>query len=389
MPNPNLLVVDDSPANLQLLGGMLRRHSFKVRLVPSGELALQTARHELPDLILLDINMPGMNGYEVCTRLKADEQFKAIPVIFISALDDTLDKVKAFSVGGVDYVTKPFQFDEVLARVRTHLALRYQEQQLEQACTRLQELERLRDSLVHMIVHDMRSPLMVVRMSLDLIKSTAPSEVKDLEQLIKSAEDATASLTEMTALLLDTSRMEAGQMPINKQRQDLTKTLRATMDSLALMADQRQVRLQAPEALMAQYDQDLVGRVVANLLTNAFKFTTATGGVTLSVGHQDGEIRVSIADTGQGIAPEYHQKIFEKFSQTEICNKRIGVGLGLAFCKLAVEAHGGKIGVESQLGQGSTFWFTLPPEATACADGAIVERAVSPLSGDGGVAAGQ
>ena len=124
------LVVDDLPANLQLLAGMLREHGFKVRLAPSGELALQAARLDPLDLILLDINMPVMNGYEVCERLQADEALQGIPVIFISALDDVIDKVKAFGAGGVDYISKPFQFEEVAARVRTHLTLSRQERQL-------------------------------------------------------------------------------------------------------------------------------------------------------------------------------------------------------------------------------------------------------------------
>ena len=126
-PTVSLLLVDDSLANLQVLAGMLKQLRYQVRLAPSGELALRSARHSPPDLILLDINMPDMNGYEVCTQLKADETLKAIPVIFLSALTETLDKVKAFKVGGVDYITKPFQLEEVTTRVKTHLALRDRE----------------------------------------------------------------------------------------------------------------------------------------------------------------------------------------------------------------------------------------------------------------------
>ena len=135
---PNVIVVDDTPANLQLLTGMLKERGYKVRPVPSGKLALQAAKNDPPDLILLDIMMPEMDGYEVCERLKADEKLREIPVIFISALNETMDKVKAFGVGGVDYVTKPFQFEEVDARVSTHLKLQRQRRELK-------ELQRVRE----------------------------------------------------------------------------------------------------------------------------------------------------------------------------------------------------------------------------------------------------
>jgi DNA-binding response OmpR family regulator len=136
----DILIVDDTPTNLQVLAEMLKERGYKVRPAPSGKLALQGAQSEPPDLILLDINMPEMNGYEVCERLKADEKLKGIPVIFISALTETMDKVNAFAVGGVDYVTKPFQFEEVQARVETHLQLRRLQVELEQYTHHLEEL---------------------------------------------------------------------------------------------------------------------------------------------------------------------------------------------------------------------------------------------------------
>ena len=356
----SLLIVDDSPDNLRLLVGMLKGHGFKVRPAPSGELALAAAHREAPDLILLDINMPGMNGYEVCERLKADESLKAIPVIFISALDGVIDKVKAFGVGGVDYVIKPFQFEEVEARVRTHLALRRQERQLQKDYDQLQELERLRDSLVHMIVHDMRSPLGGVLMALELLEKTPLSGESNNAKLLAVAKGAVTGLNEMTTQLLDISRLEAGQMPLDKKDQDLVAILRQTLESLTPMAAARRLKLQASESFPAVCDRAIVSRVVANLLANAFKFTPPDGTVLVTLADETSHARVSVTDTGRGIASEHHQKIFDKFSQAELRNKRTGTGLGLAFCKLAVEAHGGEIGVESELGKGSTFWFTLP-----------------------------
>ncbi|HCE46044.1 MAG TPA: hypothetical protein DET40_21065 [Lentisphaeria bacterium] len=165
-PFTDILIVDDTPANLLLLVKMLTDRGCKPRSFLSGELALQAARAEPPDLILLDVNMPEMSGYEVCEQLKADERLKNIPVIFISAMSETIDKIKAFAAGGVDYVTKPFQLEEVEARVRTHLELRRLQIQLEKQNRQLKDnydhlgkLEELQDRLTHMLVHDMSLPL--------------------------------------------------------------------------------------------------------------------------------------------------------------------------------------------------------------------------------------
>ncbi len=359
----SILVVDDTPMNLQLLVGMLKEYGYTVRPAPSGELALQAAFDEAPDLILLDINMPLMNGYEVCERLKADENLKSIPVIFISALDDMFDKVKAFSVGGVDYITKPFQFEEVEARVRAHLALRRKERLLQKSLAQQKELERLRDSLVHMIVHDMRSPLTVISTCLHILQEGLAADRSATDNLLQEADSAANALNKMTTQLLDISRLEAGQMPLKKERHDLAQTLRVTSESLAALARERRIRLEVPPSSIAYYDADIVGRVVANLLANAFKFTPPDGQITLTVACQAEFFRVAVMDNGLGIAPEHQQKIFEKFAQVELRSKHVGTGLGLAFCKLAVEAHGGQIGVESELGHGSAFWFTLPTGA--------------------------
>ena len=332
IPPANLLIVDDdSPANLQLLGGMLRQHGYKVRPVPNGELALQAARNEPPDLILLDITMPGMSGYEVCERLKIDPVLKSIPVIFISALDDVIDKVKAFAVGGVDYVAKPFQFAEVEARVKTHLTLRRQERQLEQSLAELKELERLRDSLVHMVVHDMRSPIAAMRMSLEMLQSGPAQDTASKTKMLTVAQRAADSLNEMATQLLDISRLEAGQMPINKMRYDLSKTLASTVDSMTAMAGERRLLLDTPATCCLPYDQDLIGRVLTNLLTNAIKFTPQGGEIRSGLKLEEGVARVTVADNGHGIAPEHHRRIFEKFGQADIKHKRIGTGLGLAF----------------------------------------------------------
>ena len=366
---PSILVVDDTPENLQLLSGMLKGCGYKARPAPSGEMALRAATNDPPDLILLDINMPEMNGYQVCQRLKADPSLAAIPVIFISALNETMDKVKAFSLGGVDYVTKPFQFEEVHARVEAHLKLRQlqkelerQNRQLQQNYDRLQELESLRDNLVHMIIHDLRSPLGLMAGYLDLIKTKltgklAPADLGYVDIISKHTEH----LLEMVTTLLDVSRMEANQMPLRRERFDLVAEARAIVSALGAMAGHRKLSVEAhPSSVVANADKDVTRRIISNLIGNALKFTPDDGKISITVRTKDSMAWLAIADTGLGIPVEYHTRIFEKFGQVDKQAPRHSTGLGLTFCKLAVEAHGGQIGLESVVGKGSTFWFTLP-----------------------------
>ncbi|MEI7899608.1 MAG: hybrid sensor histidine kinase/response regulator [bacterium] len=337
------------PANVLLLVRMLAARGYNPRPVPSGKLALQAARAEPPDLILLDIAMPEMNGYEVCEQLKADAKLKDVPVIFISALSATIDKVKAFGVGGVDYVTKPFQFEEVYARVQTHLHLR--------------QLEKLRVDLTHMVVHDLRTPLSVLFCLLDVLEN---QEVKNISantrEFVTLARLSIEDLNSMISSILDVNKMESGEMKLQRAPCDFAALIRTLLVATPRpLPGSRTVTLDAPEAsLTVTADVVLIRRVLQNLLSNALRYTPSGGDVRVTVTSSPSEVRVTVTDAGPGIAPEFHQRIFEKFGQVEDRNSRTGTGLGLTFCKLAVEAHGGRIGVESKVGQGSTFWFTLP-----------------------------
>jgi len=367
---PSILVVDDMPTNLQLLEGMLKKHGYDVRPFAKGSLALAAAKNDPPDLILLDVNMPEMDGYEVCRVLKSSEKLSGIPVIFISALGDTLDKVKAFEAGGVDYVTKPFHFQEVRARIETHLRLRRlqdelkeQNLQLEQTCKQLRELEVLRDNLTHMIVHDLRSPLSGVKGYLELIRAEEAKLSEEHRDYIGRALSSTSVLLKMIQDLLDVSRLEARKMPLEIRETDLGAVARQASESLGALTRRHKVVLDLPrDPVVASCDPQVIERVVANLLGNALKFAPSDGEIQVTVAREPREARVSVRDCGPGIPPEYHQRIFEKFGQVQMRDTERGAsaGLGLTFCKLAVEAHHGQIGVESNVGLGSTFWFTLP-----------------------------
>ena len=358
----SILVVDDTPANLQMLADMLKRRGYRARPVPSGRLALQAAKVDPPDLILLDVNMPEMDGYEVCAELKKDPALAAIPVIFISAYGETADKMRAFTAGGLDYITKPFHVEEVEARVAVHLQLRRQQRELETMLAQQRELENMRDSMVHMIVHDLRAPLTAVFNYLDLVREQeagfiAPESMQNLDFAMK----ASRWMVQMVNVLLDASKIESGQMTLRRVECDVGDVVSDAIDAIRSLADEKNVLYQSSH-VRAAVDRDAIARVVQNLVTNAVKLTPPGGDVRISLQTKDESLRVEVSDHGPGIAAEHHPKIFEKFGQldTNVRQSIPSSGLGLYFCKLAVEAHGGIIGVNSEVGQGSTFWFELP-----------------------------
>jgi signal transduction histidine kinase len=356
---PNVLLVDDTAENLRLLAGMLSSRGFDVRPVTSGAEALEAVASEPPDLILLDVTMPGMNGFEVCSRLQEHEEWRKIPVIFLTALTDVNDKVKGFAAGGVDYITKPFQLEEVLARVSSQLALRQARLDLEKTIAKLHELEQLRDDLVGMIVHDMRSPLTVLITQLQLLRM-------DLSDgLAESVDDALRGARQLNGLataLLDVRRMEEGKMPLQKERVDLARLATEVRDAMAQIEPDRAIELSSTEAAFATCDQGLVRRVLENLISNGIKHTPAGAPLRIAVAAANGHVRVAVHDQGSGVPAAARERIFEKFGSVAVRQDRSyhSVGLGLAFCKLAVEAHGGTIRVEEGSPRGSVFVFELP-----------------------------
>lgn len=368
-PVGDILVVDDQAANLEILTTMLKECGHQVRPVNDGRLAIEAARRQPPDLILLDINMPSMDGYQVCAVLKADPRLAKIPVIFVSANTDIFDKVTAFSFGGVDYVTKPFQFEEVEARVETHLELHQKRKELEKNYAALAELESLRDSLVHMMVHDLRSPLTALVASLDFLKSGADSLNEEQRDDIEEALKAAKRMVLMVTGVLDVNKLEAGKMTLNPSSCDAKELAREVMDGLSGLVEGREFSLVSPkEGTPAVLDRGLIYRVLQNLLANALKFTPSPGGrVEVKAETIPEGVRFEVKDNGPGIPAEHQAAIFEKFGRVDgsLDTGVYSTGLGLSFCKLAVEAHGGQIGVESQVGKGSTFWFTLPQKATS------------------------
>ena len=362
-----LLLVDDQPANLDVLGELLEAEGYRISMVPSGPIALKVAAQARPDLVLLDVMMPEMDGYEVC-RLKASDQTRDIPVVFITGRTQQEDLVAGFQAGGVDYITKPFQDEEVLVRethvrmARMNAHIQQQNQALEEANRQVQEANRLKSDFLARMSHDLRTPMnaivgytrILLRKSKDALEER---QYRNLGNIRLCADNLLALLND----ILDLSRIEADRIDLREEEVDLgdlARTCAASVESL--LKPGVELRLELAPIAPVRTDQDRLRRVLMNLLGNAVKFTDS-GAITLALKQGNGTVELSVADTGVGISPDDLPHIFDEFRQVEQAgqNKGEGSGLGLAIAKKSVELLGGDIGVESQLGSGTCFWVRL------------------------------
>jgi len=361
-----VLVVDDQDANRLLLRDLLEAQGHEVIEAVDGAEALHRVATTAPDAILLDIGMPGMDGFEVCRRIKAEPATASIPVLLVTALSQRDQRLLGIGAGANDYITKPIDKSDLTLRVRNAVRMHQLYVEVEQQYRRLERLELLRDSLVHMIVHDLRSPLAGIRAYLDLLKLDGAGRLDtEMTQSIDEARKVAIEMTDMVSDLLDVSRLEAGKMPLELAIGNIGAIATEAVSGIGAAARRVTLQLDHPhERLRAMCDPSVIRRVIANLVGNAIKFTPASGRIRLVVQGGETEVKVAVSDTGPGIQPQFHEKIFEKFGQVEAARHgaKHSSGLGLTFCKFAVEAHGGRIGVESVVGEGSTFWFVLPVE---------------------------
>ena len=357
---PNILIVDDIPANLKVLGDILKEEGYKVRPVPSGALALQVAERERPDLILLDIMMPEMDGYEVCRRLKENQLLHDIPVIFISALNETNDVVKALKFGGVDYITKPFRAEEISARVKTHIKLRRQS-------IELQELNVTKDRFFSIIAHDLRGPMGGLMGLTDLLtEELSNMSMAEIQEFLGSMRDSATNLFKLLENLLQWARIQQGGMTFNRERVLFQPIVIESIEMIQESAKKKGISIicDISEQLEVFADSNLIQTVIRNLVSNAVKFSTRGGTVNISAKtREDESVEISVKDMGIGM----NQNMVESLFRIDVKNGRPGTegeqstGLGLLLCKEFIEKHGGNIRVESEVGKGSVFTFNIPP----------------------------
>jgi signal transduction histidine kinase len=357
-PTATVLLVDDTPTNLSVLIDYLNEFGFEILIAVDGEGALTAARAGNPDLILLDIMMPGMDGYETCKRLKEDPLTKEIPIIFISALSESMDKVKGFSSGGVDYITKPFQQDEVLARINTHLTLQQQKKELA-------ELNTTKDKFFSIISHDMRGIFTPIVGSSDLIKRMVTKYEDDrLKKFTNNLSTSVRNALKLFENLLDWSRLQQGRMTFEPKKLSLTELVSQTVDLFS--EHQKTKNIQIVNNIIEIYhvsgDANMIKTIIRNLVSNALKFTHSGGTITINAKKKEEFIEIAVSDSGVGMTSEKLNELFtlQKSKSNKGTDGERGTGLGLILCKDFVEKHGGKIWVNSIVGKGTTFEFSLP-----------------------------
>jgi signal transduction histidine kinase len=349
----NILIVDDKPANLKVLASMLTRHGYQVRPAINGQIALTAVQQALPDLILLDISMPNMDGYEVCQRLKADENTQDIPIIFISARSETEDKVRAFALGGVDYVTKPFQVEEVLARVGAHLTIYNLQKKLQEQVAEL-------DAFARTVAHDLKNPLGAIIAYSDFLLEpdfeASHDEQLEILQGVRQCGYSALNIIEELLLLAGVRKRSVELTPL-----DMADVVQQAQERLGMLIDEYQGELTLPETWPnAQGYAPWIVEVWVNYLSNGLKYGGQPPRLELGATPQaDGMIRFWVRDNGPGIAPADQGALFTEFTRLDQVRAE-GHGLGLSIVRRIIDKLGGQVGLESEIGQGSVFYFALP-----------------------------
>jgi signal transduction histidine kinase len=358
----SVLVVDDIQENLQIVGNILRRNNFDVRIAQSGQDALRSVEYDPPDLVLLDISMPQMDGYEVCRRLKAMDGISDIPVIFLTAAyTSSEDAVKGFQYGAVDYIKKPFHDEELLVRVSTHIELFKAKRDLERK-------GRWRQRFFTILAHDIRNPMSGIHglSNLMLDEYSRLTEAEKLEYL-KEIKNASGSALHILEDVVTWSRSETGMVTVKIEAIPLLRLVQTVVEELQLLYEQKgihiELELKADNIIWA--DESLLLIILRNLVTNAIKFTHPGGTVRIeSLGdyHNAG---VAVRDNGIGISEEKLETLFQQpGSSSNGTTGEKGSGLGLEICSRLVEIQNGTIRVESRVNEGSVFFVTFPKKTS-------------------------
>jgi signal transduction histidine kinase len=365
-----ILAVDDAPDNLILLDKLLKRQGFNVVNATSGKECLSKSASDHPDLIILDVAMPEMDGFETLKRLRGNEITKSIPVIILTANSKDAKSIEeGFALGADEYLTKPIDQDELIARVRSIL----------RAVKAEQDLEQLKADFQSMLVHDLRSPLSVIIGVLELAANGEfDKDPGELKEFLGSALETSEKMLGLINDILDVAKLEAGKLQLNKQPNDFNAVVSSVVARLKVLARDKGISLTIEEDKnipVCEFDSGKVEQVVTNLVSNAIKFTPKDGSVTVRtcVKHFDDDVlglkgdyaAIDVEDTGVGISPDEIPLIFDRYRQAKSAKAsgQKGTGLGLTIVKRVTEAHGGKVFVESRPGKGTKFSVVMPLES--------------------------
>lgn len=359
-----VLVIDDESINRDLLRGLLEDTGYEVEVGEDGVDAVRLSLSYQPDCILLDLIMPKLSGVDACREIKENPETAVIPILVITGDTDGGARIEAIKSGADDFLTKPYDPDEVLLRVKNAVRSKHLYDRVRDDLRRLQELEQTKEDLTHMLIHDLRQPLSGIKAHSDyLIFSEGDNMAPLVEESLQRITRLVSTAESMIANILDITRLEDGHMPIESSAQDLQTIVAGAVEDVQQYANNAQVELELrPAPCVVSCDPELIRRIAVNLLSNAIKFSKQGGTVIVGTeSHADRGV-LFVTDHGIGIPEKFHSLIFEKYGQAEMHSQgaQYSSGLGLTFCKLATEASGGQISLESSPGNGATFRVSLP-----------------------------
>jgi len=370
-----ILIVDDVKANVMLLKALVKKNDFQIIEAFDGKQALEMFEAHKPDLILLDIMMPILDGYQVLEKIRTGDINNDVSVILITALDNKEEVVKGFSAGANDYISKPFNNKELEARIRHQISLIAAKQEIDQKTKDLISAIKNRDKLYSVIAHDLRSPLSSVKMILNLLVSELKEYgiSKDLYELLDESNRTTENLFILLDNLLKWTKNQIGKLHLSIQKIDIIGIIHGLIDLYSLMTQGKNIEINVisiSKSIEIYSDTDIFKTIIRNLLSNAIKFSYSGSKINIYIDEKNDSVEICVEDFGCGIPPERQALILadKEIGYTSYgTNNEEGSGLGLNLCKEFTEKLGGEIWFESEINKGSKFYISLPkvfPSAT-------------------------
>jgi len=361
-----ILAVDDDRINLRIIGGILRNEGYELAEAASGEQALEVYKTFQPNLVLLDVMMPGIDGFATCRTLKKTYGDKCAPVIFVTAKSEADDVVMGFDAGGVDYLTKPFRPKEVVARIRTHLSNQQLVEQQKDLVAQLSKANAAKDRFLGMCAHDLRNPLSSIRGLAELMDENAIGILTpEQREIVQTIHGASQSMLQLVNELLDVATIEAGHLKLEKTPTNIVEIVERSVHLSNIEAAKKNTKIELvklPTDPIVEVDSNKIRQVVDNLINNAVKYSPRGSIITVLI-HSNGTVAgFAVRDSGPGIPENERHKLFKDYGRlsTQPTGGEKSTGLGLAICRKIVEAHDGTIGVDNIPGRGAEFIVSLP-----------------------------
>ncbi len=362
-----ILIVDDVISNVLLLKVLLTNEKFKIVTANNGQQALEQVDNEKPDLVLLDVMMPDMSGFEVATKMKADAVMSEIPIIFLTALNSTADIVKGFQVGGNDFISKPFNKEELIIRVTHQISLVAAKRIIVAQTEELRKTIMGRDKLYSVIAHDLRSPMGSIKMVLNMLILNLPTQTigDEMYELLTMANQTTEDVFSLLDNLLKWTKSQIGKLKVVYQDINLVEVIEGVSEIFNMVAGLKKIKIVldiSSDRVEVRADIDMIKTVIRNLISNAIKFSNEETEIKISLTEEDSMAVVSVKDSGCGIDEENQKKLLhtDTHFSTFGTNNEEGSGLGLLLCKDFVVKNGGDLWFTSKEGEGSTFSFSVP-----------------------------